>query len=207
MTVLLLAAQEQYLSGPDGNQNGRQQRRNGREIKDDFVGRGIQVVVGHYQGKIGDEPKKNISQGRWAEQRSSAYMTPLKPLSDVLDSNQFDPRPGFGENGRAVKLDAIDESRAKELFQINQFNLVASDRIALNRSLPDMRKKACRVKEYPRVLPTTSVIIVYHNEAWSTLLRTVTSVINRSPRHLLKEIVLVDDYSNRGRLWEGSSGL
>lgn len=40
-------------------------------------------------------------------------------------------------------------------------------------------------------------MIVFHNEAWSTLLRTVHSVINTTPKNILKEIILVDDASTR----------
>ncbi|XP_046695033.1 polypeptide N-acetylgalactosaminyltransferase 13 isoform X2 [Silurus meridionalis] len=104
---------------------------------------------------------------------------------------------GPGEMGKAVIIAKEDQEKMKELFKINQFNLMASDMMALNRSLPDVRLDGCKTKVYPDDLPNTSIVIVFHNEAWSTLLRTVHSVINRSPRHLLMEILLVDDASER----------
>ncbi|XP_052003798.1 polypeptide N-acetylgalactosaminyltransferase 13 isoform X1 [Xyrauchen texanus] len=102
-----------------------------------------------------------------------------------------------GEMGKAVIIPKDQQEKMKELFKINQFNLMASDMIALNRSLPDVRLDGCKTKTYPEELPNTSIVIVFHNEAWSTLLRTIHSALNRSPRHLLLEILLVDDASER----------
>lgn len=105
-----------------------------------------------------------------------------------------------GEMGRPVNIPSDQEALMKEKFKLNQFNILASDLISLNRSLQDVRQEGCKEKQYPALLPTTSIVIVFHNEAWSTLLRTVWSVINRSPRPLLKEVILVDDASEREHL-------
>ncbi|KAH9375682.1 hypothetical protein HPB48_008663 [Haemaphysalis longicornis] len=60
----------------------------------------------------------------------------------------------------------------------------------------------CKYWDYPEDLPTTSVVVVFHNEGLSVVVRTVHSVINRSPRQFLKEVVLVDDFSDKEDLKE-----
>lgn len=87
-------------------------------------------------------------------------------------------------------------------FAEYQINIVASDRVAPNRSLPDLRDSRCVNKMYPKLLPIASVIMVIHNEAWSVLERAVLSVINRSPDNLLAELILVDDFSDKQHLKE-----
>ena len=126
---------------------------------------------------------------------SSAQLRRWTPVK--LDNN---PPNWLGEMGKAVVIGKEEEELKNEEFKLNQFNLLASDRIALNRSLADVRLAQCRGKVYPKKLPITSIVIVFHNEAWSTLLRTVHSIIRTSPAQLLHEIIMVDDASDREHL-------
>uniref|UniRef100_M4A4H1 Polypeptide N-acetylgalactosaminyltransferase n=1 Tax=Xiphophorus maculatus TaxID=8083 RepID=M4A4H1_XIPMA len=76
-------------------------------------------------------------------------------------------------------------------YQRHAFNVLISNRLGFHRPLPDR----CRQKAYPAGLPAASVVICFFNEAPSALLRTVHSVLDRSPAHLLHEVILVDDHS------------
>lgn len=112
---------------------------------------------------------------------------------------------GPGEMGRPVVLKNLTKEQQQLVnvgWENNAFNQYVSDIISINRSLPDVRDPACKSLRYPDIynLPPTSIIICFHNEAWSVLLRTIHSILNRSPKHLVKEIILVDDYSNKAHL-------
>ncbi|NXD22001.1 GLT15 acetylgalactosaminyltransferase, partial [Spelaeornis formosus] len=80
------------------------------------------------------------------------------------------------------------------------FNEGLSERIALRRDLPEVRHPLCLQQKYYSSLPTASVIICFHDEAWSTLLRTVHSIMDTAPKAFLKDIILVDDLSQQGPL-------
>ncbi|XP_050083997.1 polypeptide N-acetylgalactosaminyltransferase 16-like [Anopheles aquasalis] len=84
-----------------------------------------------------------------------------------------------------------------EPFERHHFNLTASDRIGIERTVPDTRHRNCQEHSYLTTPGhTTSVIITFHNEATSTLLRTIVSVLERTPHDLLREIILIDDCSD-----------
>eukprot|EP00043_Microstomoeca_roanoka_P006139 m.60529 g.60529 ORF g.60529 m.60529 type:complete len:702 (+) comp13290_c0_seq2:77-2182(+) len=92
---------------------------------------------------------------------------------------------------------AATNNVARELVG-NGFYVKLSDSISLDRDVADHRMPACRNIHYDlTTLPRTSVVIVFYNEAWSPLMRSVHSVLNRSPPELLQEIVLVDDGSDK----------
>jgi len=108
---------------------------------------------------------------------------------------------GPGEQGQAVVLKPEDEHEKQELYKVNGFNGLASDKMSLNRSLPDIRHPGCKTKKYSASLPEVSVVVPFHNEHLSTLLRTAMSAIYRAPPGLVKEVILVDDFSNKGNFF------
>lgn len=75
------------------------------------------------------------------------------------------------------------------------FNSSVNDRIEVpDASLANPRQFS---KIYSNnVRPNASIVICYYNEAPSALLRTIYTVIRRSPANLLKEIIVIDDFSD-----------
>lgn len=110
------------------------------------------------------------------------------------------PRKGPGEQGKPHRLPHFKQNDAAQKMGEYGINVVLSDEISLDRTVPDLRLAECKYWHYPADLPRTSVIIVFHNEGWSPLLRTVHSVINRSPPQFLEEVLLVDDFSDKDNL-------
>lgn len=112
----------------------------------------------------------------------------------------------LGEMGKEVTMPSILPPEVKKLydegFKNHKFNQYLSDLISVRRVLPDIRSDYCKEMEsnYSKSLLPTSVIIIFYNEAWSTLLRSVHSVLDLSPAHLLTEIILVDDFSEMRRI-------
>ena len=81
------------------------------------------------------------------------------------------PISGFDEKSY-IETKLVKEG--EDAYAKNKFNQAASDRLASNRPIPDTRSGQCKAREWPsRNLPETSVIITFHNEARSTLLRTI----------------------------------
>lgn len=109
-----------------------------------------------------------------------------------------------------TQTDRYVKSQGYNLFA---FNLLVSNRIGLFRPIPDTRNPKCPLRrslEQASLDPSqsfygsavssklrlkASIVICYYNEAPSALLRTVYTILKRSPIELLQEIIIIDDSS------------
>ncbi|KAM3726334.1 putative polypeptide N-acetylgalactosaminyltransferase [Dirofilaria immitis] len=107
-------------------------------------------------------------------------------------------RQGLGEGGKPVVIASKKLKKLRDsLYRSNGYDAYISDLIALDRSIKDIRHSGCKSMVYLEKLPSVGVVLPFHNEHNSTLLRSVYSVINRSPKDVMKEIILVDDGSTK----------
>lgn len=122
----------------------------------------------------------------------------------VLERPKNDPVK-LGQGGEAARLlEPEDKEKQEESIQVYAVNQYISEKISLHRTIKDKRHNLCRNRapfDY-RNMPTTSVVIAFYNEGWTTLIRTIFSVLHASPAGLLREIILVDDYSDKPHLKE-----
>nr|KAG5714292.1 hypothetical protein BaRGS_018509 [Batillaria attramentaria] len=111
--------------------------------------------------------------------------------------------PGYGGRGLTINKEELSPAERErydqsyEKFKVNEYasNLIPLRRTLINVTEPDQTATYDLDK-----LPTAGVVVVFHNEAWSILLRTVHSILGASSPQLLTEIVLVDDASTMEHL-------
>ncbi|XP_077410701.1 polypeptide N-acetylgalactosaminyltransferase 11 [Vanacampus margaritifer] len=132
--------------------------------------------------------------------------TPVGPRRRAVAEESA--KRGADDNAGAARLspemgmifNEADQEVRDTGYRQHAFNVLISRRIGSHRQLPDTRDRRCGDETYPEELPSASVVICFFNEAFSALTRTVHSVLDRTPAHLLHEIILVDDYSELAEL-------
>ncbi|XP_051960469.1 polypeptide N-acetylgalactosaminyltransferase 9-like [Xyrauchen texanus] len=178
-----------------------------------FVG----IILFSVYCRIQDRSEELVQIGRLSDQRlrgrnakvtnsvdRQSILKRLERLEDVV-YNQLNglAKPmglvegpgGLGQGGAAATL-GEDSRESEGRYEEYGYNAQLSDRISLDRNIPDYRPKKCKQMTYKEDLPQISVVFIFVNEALSVILRSVHSVVNHTPAHLLKEIILVDDNSD-----------
>ncbi|XP_013889860.1 probable polypeptide N-acetylgalactosaminyltransferase 8 [Austrofundulus limnaeus] len=120
------------------------------------------------------------------------------PPKEKKTGKVFPDSPIFKEWGDNLSED--EQREAQALFEKYGYNVFLSDRLPLDRPLPETRDPRCLKKTYPKDLPTVGVVLIYLDEALSILKRAMRSIIDRTPKNLLKEIIMVDDNSSNENL-------
>ncbi|ROI16500.1 Polypeptide N-acetylgalactosaminyltransferase 5 [Anabarilius grahami] len=133
----------------------------------------------------------------WARRSGGLHKVMALDVTDMPRDLQ-----AMGQFGQPARVPRDKELESRRRWSEGYFNVFLSEQIPIDRAIPDTRPQTCSENLVHDDLPNTSVIFCFVDEVWSTLLRSVHSVLNRSPPHLLKEIILVDDCSTKDYLKE-----
>ncbi|XP_061415301.1 polypeptide N-acetylgalactosaminyltransferase 18-like [Lethenteron reissneri] len=121
----------------------------------------------------------------------------------ICSGNSWISRPDtviFSEWGKELTL--REKRKVCAGFLDYGYNIYLSDRLPLDRDIPDYRPQGCSTKQYPSDLPDLTLVLIFYNEGLSILLRALHSAVRNTPAHLLKEVIFVDDKSDLPELQE-----
>ncbi|KAH8363434.1 hypothetical protein KR084_010174 [Drosophila pseudotakahashii] len=140
-----------------------------------------------------------IRHGSFDDEPVSGWI--FKVLNSSHISIKFSPQPLHHESESKENFMEYGEfisqtpQRSEDYYQ---YNLHLSDSLGVIRKLPLTKHYSCTTRSYNLPPPwhsNVSVVISFHNEARSMLLRTVVSLLRRTPEEYLHELILVDDGS------------
>ncbi|CAL4133312.1 unnamed protein product, partial [Meganyctiphanes norvegica] len=135
-----------------------------------------------------EKVKEHINSKDGAIASQQAVQVPTK------DKDTTDPAAILAELGLVKTVQ--DQQEREAGYRLHAFNSLISSRLSNHRPIPDTRDKRCKDVKYPANLPNATVIVCFYREEPSALLRTVHSVLDRSPANLVHEVILVDDTYN-----------
>uniref|UniRef100_A0A1L8E225 Polypeptide N-acetylgalactosaminyltransferase n=1 Tax=Nyssomyia neivai TaxID=330878 RepID=A0A1L8E225_9DIPT len=125
----------------------------------------------------------------------------LSPFEKLIRADLLKQERSLGDRGKPVSLIGASKRKGEEDLKRIALNEELSEHLSYNRTVPDARNPLCRNKHYDLDnMLTASVIIIFYNEPYSVLVRTVQSVLNTGDPRILKEIILVDDASVNAEL-------
>lgn len=146
--------------------------------------------------------KKKLKKPRAKSSQREVFVWP-KLSDETLELHELLNLKNPGQMGEPVilpeNLPLEIQQKINQSYEIYKINEFVSSLIPLDRDLPDIRPDYCKTVTYSENLPQVSVIMVFHNEPLSMILRSVFAVFKRTSEKLLKEIVLVDDRSTHGK--------
>ncbi|EDX10586.1 GD14568 [Drosophila simulans] len=128
-------------------------------------------------------------------------------MEDIADLSSWDglmgplSHPGLGENGSAsyLSVPSWEIDAYTQGWRYYLYNAWLAERIPLRRSLPDLRDPRCLKFEYDEdsdEMKSASIIMIFRNEQLVVLLRTLHSLVERTPKYLYIELILVNDHSD-----------
>ena len=102
---------------------------------------------------------------------------------------QLQEKIQFGSKLKEVAHDYFNAREGYNESYLDSIPIIRDD-------IPDLRPPPCKNIIYPRSRARVSVIINYHNELLSLVLRSVYSVLQAIPPHNFHEMILIDDGSD-----------